>query len=115
VVLTGVPLDVRTVDRYEEMTLVSRFRTTALGAVLGALVVFVLLFPASGHDTDPPECFSSFGYVVPCGFGPEQSQGPGFAGAGAVVAALLVVFGSAAGRRDRQRLAAPSTSGDPRP
>lgn len=76
-------------------------RATALAAVLGALLVLVLLIPSGGSDTDPPECFSVFDYVVPCGFGPEQSQGAGFAAGGAVVAALLVGAGSAAGRRDR--------------
>ncbi len=83
----------------------SRFRTTALGAVLGALVALALLLPAHGNDSDPPECFSYFGYVVPCGFGPEQSEGAGFAAAGAAIAALLVAIGSVAGRRDRDRRA----------
>ena len=80
-----------------------RFRITVLAAVLGALVAFVLLIPSGGNDSDPPECFSSFGYVVPCGFGREQSHGAGFAGAGAVIAALLVASGSVAGRRDHDR------------
>ena len=35
-------------------------------ALLAGLVVLVLLFPASGVDTLPPECFSVFGYTVPC-------------------------------------------------
>ena len=65
------------------------------------MVVFVLLVPSGGNDSDPPECFSWFGYVVPCGFGPDQQpSGSGFAAAGAVVGALLVVGGSAVGRRD---------------
>lgn len=78
------------------------FRITVLAAVLGALVAFILI-PSHGNDSDPPECFSYVGYVVPCGFGPEQSQGPGFAGAGATIAALLVALGSVAGRRDHDR------------
>jgi hypothetical protein len=28
--------------------------------------VLVLLFPGSGVDTLPPECYSVFGYTVPC-------------------------------------------------
>ena len=72
-----------------------RFRATVLAAVFGAVVAFVLLIPSGGIDTAPPECYSYFGYVVPCGWG--------FAGVGALVAALLVVGGSVAGRHDRQR------------
>jgi hypothetical protein len=53
--------------------------------------------------TDPPECSSYFGYVVPCGLGSEQDHGAGFAVAGAIAAALLVIGGSAAGRQDRDR------------
>ena len=68
-----------------------------------ALVVFVLLLPWGGNDSDPPECFSVFGYVVPCGPGPEQQHGEGFALAGALVAAGLVAAGSAVGRRDATR------------
>ncbi|MGH3442063.1 MAG: hypothetical protein ACRDUY_08460 [Nitriliruptorales bacterium] len=80
-----------------------RFGATGFVSALGALVVFVLLLPAGGADTDPPECWSVFGYVVPCGFGPEQSHGVGFALAGAVLAAVLVVVGAAVGRRQRAR------------
>lgn len=79
------------------------FRSTALVAALAAVFVFVLLVPFSGNDSDPPECFSVFGYVVPCGFGPEQRHGSGFALGGAVVAAGLVCVGSAVGRRERSR------------
>ena len=75
---------------------------TGLVAVAAAVVTLILLFPAGGNDSDPPECFSVFGYVVPCGLGPEQSQGPGFALAGAVIAAALVSVGSALGRRERR-------------
>lgn len=35
-------------------------------AMLAGLVVLVLLFPASGIDPLPPQCFSVFGYTVPC-------------------------------------------------
>ena len=77
-----------------------RFRLTLLASLLAAVLVFALLLPTGGNDSDPPECFSMFGYVVPCGFGPEQSQGIGFALSGAVLAAALVGIGSAAGRRE---------------
>ena len=82
-----------------------RYRITVLAAVLGALVAFVLLIPSGGNDSNPPECYSYFGYVVPCGFGPEQSQGAGFAARSAVIGALLVAAGSMAGRRDHDRAA----------
>ena len=35
-------------------------------ALLAGLVVLVLLFPGSGIDRQPPECYSVFGYTVPC-------------------------------------------------
>lgn len=38
-------------------------------AVAAIAAVYVLLSPSSGVDTDPPECYSSFGYVVPCADG----------------------------------------------
>lgn len=75
-------------------------RRTAIASFVAAVLVFALLVPTSGHDTDPPECFSMFGYVVPCGPGPEQAQGMGFALSGAVFAAALVGVGSAVGRRE---------------
>lgn len=81
----------------------SSFRSTILAAALGAIFAFLLLIPVGGNDSDPPECFSVFGYVVPCGFGPEQRQGSGFALGGAVVAAGLVFVGSAVGRSERSR------------
>jgi hypothetical protein len=80
-----------------------RFRATALAAVLGALIAFVLLLPSRGVDSDPPECYSYFDYVVPCGLGSEQDHGANFAVAGAIAAALFVIGGSAAGRQDRNR------------
>jgi drug/metabolite transporter (DMT)-like permease len=80
-----------------------RFRATALAAVFGGLIALVLLLPSRGVDSDPPECYSYFDYVVPCGLGSEQLHGAGFAVAGAVAAALFVIGGSAAGRQDRSR------------
>lgn len=50
--------------------------------VLAGLIVLVLLFPASGVDTLPPECYSVFGYAVPCGNGIAVA-------AGAAVAAMI--------------------------
>lgn len=79
------------------MRLRSRYRA-AVAAALAAVAVFALLFPYSGNDSDPPECFSPLGYVVPCGLGPEQAHGVGFALAGAVLAAVLVGIGWAVGR-----------------
>jgi hypothetical protein len=35
-------------------------------ALLAGLVVLLLLFPGSGIDRQPPECYAVFGYVVPC-------------------------------------------------
>lgn len=80
-----------------------RLGATAVASALAAVVVFVLLLPVSDIDPDPPECYSTFGYVVPCGLGPEQSQGEGFAVSGAVLSAALVSAGAAAGRWDRVR------------
>jgi hypothetical protein len=44
-------------------------------ALLAGLVALVLLFPASGVDTLPPECFSMLGYSVPCGGGEAVAAG----------------------------------------
>ena len=35
-------------------------------ALLAGLVVLLLLFPGSGTTAQPPVCYSTFGYVVPC-------------------------------------------------
>jgi hypothetical protein len=75
-----------------------RFGWVAAAAVVAAIIGFVLLAPQSGIDTYPPQCTSYFGYVVPCGLSPEQEHGAGFAFAGAIVAAVLVVTGWAVGR-----------------
>ncbi len=40
--------------------------TTIFVALLSGLVVLLLLFPASGVTTDPPECYAMLAYVVPC-------------------------------------------------
>ena len=40
-------------------------RTIRIALVAG-LVVLLLLFPGSGNANQPPECYSMFGYVVPC-------------------------------------------------
>jgi hypothetical protein len=47
-------------------------RTTFPAVVAGlgsALLVVLLLLPVSGIDTNPPVCYSTFGYTVPCGVG----------------------------------------------
>lgn len=54
--------------------------------VLAGLVVLVLLFPASGVDTQPPACYSVFGYQVPCGDGVAVAAG---AAAAAAIGLLL--------------------------
>ena len=59
-------------------------------ALVAAVLTHVLLAPASGIDTLPPECYSYFGYVVPCNnglwIGVAVLAG---VGAGAVVYAVL--------------------------
>ncbi len=72
---------------------VHRPRTkTIVIALLVGLGVLLLLFPGSGIDRQPPECFSVFGYVVPCD--------AWVAWAAAVTAASLV--GAVLVRRDRR-------------
>ncbi len=39
---------------------------TIFVALLAGLVVLVLLFPGSGNSAQPPTCYSTFGWVVPC-------------------------------------------------
>ena len=42
----------------------------ALLAGLGScFLVLLLLLPVSGIDTNPPVCYATFGYTVPCGSG----------------------------------------------
>lgn len=59
--------------------------------VLAGAVVMILLFPYYGIDTDPPECYAVFDYVVPCT--------DWFAPVGALAAAGLVGLGIAVGAR----------------
>lgn len=40
-----------------------------VAAMAVGVVVLVLLLPAGGIDTDPPQCYSTFDYSVPCGAG----------------------------------------------
>ena len=35
-------------------------------ALLAGLAVVLLLFPGSGNSAQPPQCYSIFGYLVPC-------------------------------------------------
>lgn len=65
-------------------------------ALLAGLVVLVLLFPASGVMPLPPQCFSVFGYSVPCESGVAVAAGLGIAG---IVGLLLWI----AGRRRQKR------------
>jgi predicted benzoate:H+ symporter BenE len=39
---------------------------TLVVAFLTGLLVFLILFPASGVDSDPPVCRAMLFYVVPC-------------------------------------------------
>ena len=39
---------------------------TLVVAFLAGLLVFLILFPASGVDSDPPVCRAMLFYVVPC-------------------------------------------------
>lgn len=68
-------------------------RNAILRALVAGFVALVLLFPGSGIDRQPPECYAVFGYVVPC------EAWVAWAGAAAVSGA--VALGSAL--RDRAR------------
>ena len=61
----------------------------------GGFLVVLLLLPVSGIDTNPPVCYSTFGYTVPCG--------SGLAFGAALVVGLIVggVTYRALGRRSR--------------
>jgi len=68
----------------------------ALLAGLGScFLVLLLLLPVSGIDTNPPVCYATFGYTVPCG--------SGLAFGAALVVGLIVggVTYRALGRRSR--------------
>jgi peptidoglycan/LPS O-acetylase OafA/YrhL len=60
----------------------------ALGAA-AAVVVGLLVLPASGIDREPPECYAVVGYVVPCGAG--LALGLALAGAALVGAVTYLV------------------------
>ncbi len=54
--------------------------STIVIALVAGFVALLLLFPASGVDTLPPECYSMFGYVVPCDAWVAWVAGAGVAG-----------------------------------
>ena len=58
-------------------------RRLAIALLVGSAGL-VLLFPASGIDPIPPQCFSVFGYNVPCEAGPWPAIAVGAATAGVV-------------------------------
>ena len=58
-------------------------------ALLAGFAVLVLLFPASGIDPIPPQCFSVFGYNVPC----EARPWPAIAVGAATTAVVWLVLG----------------------
>lgn len=60
------------------------------------LVTFLLLFPFSGADTNPPVCYSVFGYVVPC-----DAEGSVAVGVGTALVLTVVVMVTLAVRRRR--------------
>lgn len=49
-------------------------------ALLLGLAVLVLLAPASGADTLPPQCWAVLGYSVPCGSALSLAAGAAAAG-----------------------------------
>jgi hypothetical protein len=49
-------------------------------ALLAGLVVLVLLYPVAIAETLPPQCFSVFGYGVPCDAGWSLAAGAATAG-----------------------------------
>lgn len=59
-------------------------------AVVAGLVALVLLFPGSGIARIPPECYSVFGYNVPCEAGWALVAGAATAG---VVGLVLWIAG----------------------
>jgi hypothetical protein len=62
-----------------------------LAPAFAALVTLALLWPTSGIDRAPPECYAFPGYVVPCA--------TSFAVAGALAAAACVTLGILVGHR----------------
>ncbi|HSK48168.1 MAG TPA: hypothetical protein VLA05_09230 [Coriobacteriia bacterium] len=67
--------------------------STIVIALVAGFVALVLLFPGSGIDRQPPECYSVFGYVVAC----EAWV------AWVVAAAVAGVVGFGLSLRDRRR------------
>jgi hypothetical protein len=65
-------------------------------ALLMGFAVLVLLFPASGIDSIPPQCFSVFGSNVPC----EARPWPAIAVGAATAAVVWFVLGL----MDRRRM-----------
>lgn len=49
-------------------------------SILAGVVVLVLLAPASGADTLPPQCWAMLGYSVPCGSALSLAAGAATAG-----------------------------------
>lgn len=78
----------------------ARRRTAALvaGCIVVSLtiglVAFLLLFPFSGADTNPPVCYSVFGYVVPC-----DARSSVAVGAGTALVLTVVAMATLAGQR----------------
>ncbi len=68
-------------------------------ALIAGLVVFVLLIPAGGVDTLPPQCWSVFGYGVPCSGGVSVAAG---AATTAVIGVTLWLNGRRRGQKTRQ-------------
>jgi hypothetical protein len=66
-----------------------------MAGVGSGFLVLLLLLPVSGIDTNPPVCYATFGYTVPCG--------SGLAFGAALVVGLIVggVTYRALGRRSR--------------
>ncbi len=65
--------------------------------LVAGLVVLVLLAPASGVDTQLPQCWSVFGYGVPCGAGLSLAAGAATAG----VVGLALWFNSRSRKRQK--------------
>jgi hypothetical protein len=66
-------------------------------ALLAALLVFALLVPADIVDTDPQQCFSAFGYGVPCG------NGISFVAAALAAVIVGLAFSRIGGSKGRDR------------
>jgi len=51
------------------LTRMHRTLPAAAAGLASGFLAFFLLLPASGIDTNPPVCYATFGYTVPCGSG----------------------------------------------